>query len=206
MPAPKIPSEPPERVRADVAEVWRENIGRAASFDPKVDAALFEAYCSLIARWRTTAKQVAEDGLVVGDDKKGAIVHPALAAERQLADQIKDWAPLFNRPPAAKRKQGPMYDATRRSIAAANLTNDKEFEGACEAVLTLAWLIDEAQRAGLEALQKASFVMIPSYLKGCAELQITPASIPESVRKKAASGGKISKFADAAAQRREQAS
>jgi phage terminase small subunit len=203
MSAPKIPTEPPERLSGAVADVWRETVDRAASFAPIVDAAMFEAYCTLIARWRSTAKQVADDGLVVGDEKKGAIVHPALAAERQLADQIKDWAPLFNRPPSARRKAGPMYDATKRSMKAAKLGDSKEFEGACEAVLTLAWLIDEAQRAGLEALQKASFVMIPSYLKGCAELQITPAALPESARKKAGSGGKISKFEDAAAARRQ---
>ena len=74
---------------------------------------------------------------------------------------------------------------------------------ACEAVLTLAWLIDEAQRAGLDALQKASYVTIPTYLKGCAELEITPASIPEAARKKVdGAGGKVTKFEDAAAKRR----
>ena len=204
----KIPTEPPERLLADVAEVWRENVIHASSFAPTVDATIFEAYCSLIARWRTTAQSVAGDGIVVADDKKGAIVHPALAAERQLAEQIKEWAPLFNRPPAVRRKSGPMYDATKHSISAAGYTVDgkyakERYEGACEAVLTLAWLIDEAQRAGLDALQKASYVTIPTYLKGCAELEITPASIPEAARKKVdGAGGKLTKFEDAAAKRR----
>ena len=48
-----------------------------------------------------------------------------------------------------------------------------------EAVRTLAWLIDEAQRAGIEELRKAAFGAIPAYVRGCAELHITPASVPE---------------------------
>lgn len=198
----RIPTEPPERLADDVADIWRENVARADRFAPTVDAALFEAYCSLVARWRTTAKAVVGDGIVVADDKKGAIVHPALAAERQLAEQIREWAPLFNRRPSPSRRSGTMYDATRKSIRAAELDKDDRYAGAVAGVLTIAWLIDEAQRDGVDALQKASYVLIPNYLKGCADLQITPASVPEDVRKKATSGGKVDKFGKRAQERR----
>lgn len=199
--APRIPREPPEHLSPEVSAVWSDLVRRSSGFAPQVDAELFEAYCTLIVRWRKAASSIAEDGIVVGDEKKGAIVHPGLAAERALAEQIKDWSPLFNRPPAAKRKRGPMYDQTRRSITAAELDKDERFGAICEAVLTLAWLIDEAQRAGLEALQKATYNLIPTYVKGCAELQITPASLPADARKKAA-GGKVDKFQRRAGDRR----
>lgn len=192
--------EPPEWLDEKVAAEWREVVARDG-IGPSVDAAMIEAYCTLIVRWREAAQKVAEEGLIVDGDRRGAVAHPALAVERSLANQIKAWAPLFNRPPA-RRKAGPMYNATRKSVAAvAELQGDK-FAGAVEAVLTLAWLIDEAQRAGIEAMQKASFVMIPSYLKGCAELQITPASLPEGEQQKGKGGAKITKFQDAAEARR----
>lgn len=192
----------PDHLPDTVAEVWRETIARDR-IAPQVSPALLEAYCTLVVRWRETAASVAEEGIVVdGGEKRGAIVHPALAAERQLSAQIKEWAPLVNRPVKASRKAGPMYDATKRSIEEAGLNDKPQYEGVCQAVLTQAWLIDEAQRAGLEELQKAAYVLIPSYVKGCAELQITPASIPPEALKKVRSGGKVTKFAEAAAKRR----
>lgn len=199
-----IPTDPPDRISAAAGEVWRDVVSRGA-ISAKADAAMLEAYCELVVRWRAAAEKLTLEGLVVdGGEKRGAVVHPALAAERQLAEQLREWGPLFNAPRAAARKRGPMYDATKRSIAEAPpLLDDKRFEGACEAVLTLAWLIDEAQREGLDALRQASYVMIPSYLKGCAALQITPASLPAGAKKVA--GGKVSKFEDAAARRQRNA-
>ena len=192
----------PLHLPADVAAVWRETVDRGR-IAPNVSPALLESYCNLVVRWREAAKVVADEGLVVdGGEKRGAIVHPALAAERQLAAQIKEWSPLVNRPTKADRRRGPMYDATKRSIAEAGLNGKAEFEGICAAVLTQAWLIDEAQRDGLEELRKAAYVIIPSYVKGCAELQITPASLPAEVGKKTSNGGKVSKFEEAAARRR----
>ena len=205
--ARRIPSEPPERLTSEQAEVWLEVVGRDA-IDPKVDPAMLEAYCALVVRWRETSQKVAEEGLVVEGAKGALLAHPALAVERQLAEQLRQWGPLFNRPPRAQRKSGPMYDSTRASIAAVFDLRDKHkrFRGACDAVLTLAWLIDEAQRAGLDELRKASHVIIPTYLKGAAALQITPASLPAAIRKKEESGGgKLSKFEDAAAAREQRA-
>ncbi|WP_105567138.1 P27 family phage terminase small subunit [Microbacterium halophytorum] len=192
----------PEHLPDDVAGVWIETVERGR-IAPSVSPALLESYCNLVVRWREAAKTVADEGLVVdGGEKRGAIVHPALAAERQLSAQLKEWSPLVNRPASADRKRGPVYDATKRSIKAAGLDEKPEFEGACLAVATQAWLIDEAQRGGIEELQKAAYVLIPSYVKGCAELQITPASLPPEATKKASNGGKVSKFEEAAARRR----
>lgn len=197
--------EPPEHLPGDVQEVWREIVADGL---PKsgVDAMAIEAYATLVVRWRATARAIAEEGIVVdGGGRRGAIAHPALAVERALAEQIKAWAAVFRVRPPVRRRSGPVYDATKKSVSAALALQDDQFAGAVEAVLTLAWLIDEAQRDGIEELQKRAFVLIPSYLKGCAELQITPASLPADAGKKVTGGGKVTKFQDAAARRRQAA-
>lgn len=197
-----IPNDPPEALSEDAAVVWRDVI-RRDRISTKADATTLEAYCELTVRWRAASKKITDEGIVVdGGDRKGAVVHPALAAERQLAEQLREWGPLFNRPPQVRRRRGPMYDATKHSIdAAPEVVDEERFKGACEAVLTLAWLIDEAQRDGLEALRKASYSVIPSYIKGCAELGLTPATLPESVRKGEKPDGKVSKFTGSGARR-----
>lgn len=195
--------EPPEHVSDEIAEVWRELLERE-TIAAHVDVVMLEAYCSLLAQYRAIAAKVAEEGLVVdGGERRGAVLHPALSAQRDLAEQIRRWGPTVAKPIPAARRAGPMVTATRKSIKASTvLADDDRFAGAVEGVLTYAWLIDEAQRAGIDALQKASFVLIPSYIKGCAELQITPASLPEGAQQKGNAGGKVSKFADAAEARR----
>ncbi len=203
MPAPKkIDWTPPERLSEAEREVWVEMVDRDR-MHPSSTPETLETYCSLVVRWRAASAKVADEGLVVdGGDKRGAVVHPALAAERQLADQVRQWTPLFNRPASARRRRGPMYDATKRSITAALIDSKPEFEAICDAVLTYAWLIDEAQREGLDALQKATYNLIPSYVKGCAELQITPASLPAEAAKKGRTGGRLGKFQQGAQDRR----
>lgn len=201
----RIPSDPPDRLSEAAAQVWREVVARKA-LDPKVDPATLEAYCALVARWQEASKKISDEGLVVEGSRGGVMVHPTIAVERALSEQLREWAPLFNRPAPPKRRSGPMYDATKASIAAStDLKENRRFTGACEAVLTLAWAIDEAQRAGLDALRQATNVTIPTYLKGCAALQITPASLPAEIRKKDDKGGKLSKFEDAARAREQRA-
>lgn len=175
---PVVPAEPPEHLTEEEAQVWRDVVagGRIA---PSADGPQLEAYCALVVRWRDASKRIVDEGLVVdGGERRGAIVHPALVAERQLAEQLRAWGPLFNRAEHARRRPGPMYDATRRSIAAAGLKDKPEFEGACEAVAALAWQLDEAQRESIDAFRRAAEKLIPIYMKGCADLQITPAAIP----------------------------
>lgn len=204
-PKPKpYPIEPPEHLPAANREVWVEVVARDA-IAPTVDAMLLEAYCDVVVQWRAASKALADDGVVIANDKGNALVHPALDAQRQLAKQLETWAPLFSRPPAAVRKRGPMYDATKRSIDASPEIASERFDGPKLHVLTYAWLIDEAAREGIEAIRKASYVTMPSYLKGCAELQITPASVPAEWLKEDEDDGTILKFEQSAAGRRKQA-
>lgn len=202
---PKIPTTPPEHLPERVAVVWRELVdgdALAASVTPQS----LEAYVTLIAQYRDAARRVDEEGIVVDGERRGPITHPALALMQQLAQQIATMAPKFHRAAEARRRRGPMTDATKASVKAAEHLTDEKYRGAVLAAETLAWLIDEAQRAGIDALTKASYVLIPSYLKACSELQITPASLPaEAAGKKVTGGGKVTKFSDAAARRRAQA-
>jgi len=188
--APRTPPEPPEHVSDAVAEVWREVV-EANGIVGAIDRAALEAYCTATVRMRDAAKRIADEGLVVQVGGR-TIVHPALAVERDAATQLVALGTRFKPVTPPRRRPGPMYDATRKSFAAAaHLQGKDEFEGPREAVLTLAWLIDEAQRAGIDALQKATYNLIPSYIKACAELQITPASLPPE----AAAPKKTSKLA-----------
>lgn len=168
---------PPEHVTDAVADVWCEIVEQHQLVEP-IDRVGLEAYCTTAVRYRDAAAKVAKEGLVVDDGRGRAVVHPALALERQLADQLAALAGKVLPRRSPKRRRGPMYDATKASVDAATHLSAKKYTGPVSAVLTLAWLIDEAQRDGLEALQRAAFGAIPTYLKACAELQITPASVP----------------------------
>ena len=172
-------TDPPEHLPNDVAEVWREIVA-TNDLAGTVDRAALEAFCTLIARLRDARRRVNEEGMVVTDPRGRVVPHPALAVERQTAEQIRAWGDRFAPLVKPVRKRGYMADATARAIAEAPHLQDKKFAGAVAAVKTLAWLIDEAQRESMDKLQKASFGTIPTYLKACAELQITPASVPET--------------------------
>lgn len=163
---------------ADAAEVWREIVA-TNDLAGTVDRAALEAFCTLVARLRAARRRVNEEGMVVTDPRGRVVPHPALGVERQTAEQIRAWGDRFAPLVKPVRKRGYMADATARAIADAPHLQDAKFAGAVAAVKTLAWLIDEAQRESMEKLQKAAFGTIPTYLKACAELQITPASVPE---------------------------
>lgn len=190
-------SDPPEHLPEDAAEVWREIIA-TNDLAGTVDRAALEAFCTLVARLRAARSRVNEEGMVVTDPRGRVVPHPALAVERQTAEQIRAWGDRFAPLVKPVRKRGYMADATARAIAAAPHLQDAKFAGAVAAVKTLAWLIDEAQRESMDKLQKAAFGTIPTYLKACAELQITPASVPE-VTETQNDGKKSSKAAKLAA-------
>lgn len=172
--------DPPESLPEDVAEVWREIVA-SNDLAGTVDRAALEAFCTLMARLRAARARVSEEGMVV-EDKRGRVVpHPALTVERQTAEQIRAWGDRFAPLVKPVRKRGYMADATALAIKAAPHLQGPagaKYAGAVAAVKTLAWLIDEAQRDSMDTLQKAAFGTIPTYLKACAELQITPASVP----------------------------
>lgn len=190
-------SDPPEHLPEDAAEVWREIVA-TNDLAGTVDRAALEAFCTLVARLRAARARVNEEGMVVTDPRGRVVPHPALAVERQTAEQIRAWGDRFAPLVKPVRKRGYMADATARAIAAAPHLQEAKFAGAVAAVKTLAWLIDEAQRESMDKLQKAAFGTIPTYLKACAELQITPASVPE-VTETQNDGKKSSKAAKLAA-------
>ncbi len=94
-----------------------------------------------------------------------------------------------------------MVAATKRAIAAAPHLADARFAGGVQALLALAEIIDKAKAAGEEAYAKAAFGAIPSYVKTCEALLLTPASLPRP-KEPEGRGSKISKFAEAADARR----
>ena len=178
------PVEPPEDMPEEAAKVWREIVA-ANDLAGNVDRAALEAFCTLMARMREARARVEEEGLIVEDSRGRTVPHPALLVERQTAEQIRAWGDRFAPLVKPVRRRGYMADATGSAIAnAAHLKGDqaKKFAGAIAAVKTLAWLIDEASRESMDALMKAASAsgIVPSCLKLCAELQTTPASVPEA--------------------------
>ena len=108
---PAYPTEPPAHLGPDRAAVWREVVARGR-IAPTVDAMFLEVYCDVVVQYREASEAISSDGSVIASEKGAAVVHPALTVQRQLAAQLKDWAPLFTRPKAAVRKRGTLYDAT----------------------------------------------------------------------------------------------
>lgn len=185
--------EPPESLSDAAKTVWTEVVATHPKPESIVRARL-EAYCLAVATLREAHEQIATEGLVVQDATGRKVANPALAIAQSTTEVLRKWGPEFRpRQTAARRRSGPMYDATTESITAAvHLQGRREFSGAIAAAKTLAWLIDEAQRSSLEDLQKAAFGTIPTYLKVCEALQITPASRPSMEKgKQPAAGGRL---------------
>lgn len=174
------PVEAPDHLPEAVAAVWRE-IVTSNELAGRVDRSALETFCTLMARLREARDRIEDEGMVVTDPRGRVIPHPALAVERQTAEQIRAWGDRFAPLVKPVRKRGYMADATAASIAAATHLSAPKYAGPVAAVKTMAWLFDEAQRESMEALQKAAVTLLPNYLKACAELQITPASLPSGV-------------------------
>ncbi|WP_315913590.1 P27 family phage terminase small subunit [Arthrobacter sp. lap29] len=196
-------TEPPADLPETATVIWRE-IMESNDLAGTVDRSALEAFCTLMARLREARKRVEDEGMVVKDPRGRVIPHPALAVERQTAEQIRAWGDRFAPLVKPVRKRGYMADATATSITNAVHLSAAKYAGPIAALKTLAWMIDEAQRESMEALQKAMTTTVPNYLKACTELQITPASIPTAVAdapvEKPASG--VSSLQERAAQRR----
>lgn len=196
---------PPEGLPAEAAVVWREIVA-SNDLAGTVDRAALEAFCTLMARLREARRRVDAEGMVVKDPRGRVVPHPALLVERQTAEQIRAWGDRFAPLVKPVRRRGYMADATAAAIAAAPHLGDRRYAGAVAAVKTLAWLIDEAQRAGMDQLQKATFGTIPTYLKACDQLLITPSSAPAVPARgggaSGGSGGTVSSLRDAAARHR----
>ena len=200
--------EPPASLPPAAAAVWWE-IVESNDLAGTVDRAALEAFCTLMATLREARQRVADEGMVVEDRRGRVVPHPALAVERQTAEQIRAWGDRFAPLVKPTRKRGYMADATTVAIAnAPHLVGDagKRYAGGVALAKSLAWLIDEAQRTSMDALQKAAFGTIPTYLKVLAELQLTPASVPASTAPaEGGGGGKLGDFLAAAQRRRDEA-
>lgn len=178
--------EPPENLDKDLIPIWHEVT--ASLPGRKFNPIHLEAFCSQIHSLRQASAEVKEAGITIEDAQGRKVPNPALQVVRDMHTALTKWGREFSPLSTIRRRRGTMYDATRRSVTAAkHLQDHVEYSGAIEAVCTLAWLIDEAQRDGIDTLQKAAFGTIPSYLKGCSELQITPASVPEGAGQQAPS-------------------
>lgn len=159
--------------------IWREVVSKLPA-SKRIDPISLESYCGQVYALREASKAVKALGVAVEDQQGRKVPNPALKVMREMQAALSKWGDEYA-PAAAtiRRRSGPMYDATTKAVASAkHLQNKDEYAGAIAAAKTLAWLIDEAQREGIESLQKAAFGTIPTYLKACAELQITPASTP----------------------------
>lgn len=171
------PIEPPDHLPEAVADVWREIVA-SNDLAGKVDRSALETFATLMARLREARTRVEDEGMVVTDPRGRVIPHPALAVERATAEQIRAWGDRFAPLVKPVRKRGYIADATALTLAEAKHLQGPRFAGPVAVLKTLAWMIDEAQRDSMEALQKAMTTTVPTYLKACAELQITPASLP----------------------------
>lgn len=173
--------EAPESLSDEVRAIWAEVIERLPA-GRKVDATRLEVYCEQLHAFRVAAEDVRKNGVRIEDARGATIRNPSVDTLRDMTKQLNVWGAEFAPPNSTpKRRRGTMYDATAKAVKAAkHLEGRDDYAGAIEAVKTLAWLIDEAQRSGLHSLQSAAYGTIPSYLKGCAALQITPAETPSA--------------------------
>lgn len=124
--------DPPEGLAAAAADVWRDIVS-TNDFAGRVDRSALEAFCILMARLREASQRVADEGMVVKDPRGRVVPHPALAVERQTAEQIRVWGDRFAPLVKPSRKRGYMADATAASIAAAPHLAQTKFAGSCRA-------------------------------------------------------------------------
>lgn len=166
------PPAPPSLSEA-AAEAWREVIAAHGPGADRIAGPLLEEYAQAVAVAREARGRVDREGLVVADAKGAAVAHPALAVEARALDTIRRLTPQVA--PKAHRGDGYMARATSKALAAApEVSDDERFAGAVAATRTLAWIIDMAQEDGREAMRRAAFGPIPSYLKALKDLGLTP--------------------------------
>ena len=171
--------EPPIHLTEQAQAVWLEITKTYGSGAEDILGPELDAYCGHIAILREAQRRVLVEGQVIADPRGVPMKHPSLEIAKAAQQEIDRLAPKFRPKRKLRRRSGPMYDATCTAIAAAeHLAEHREFEGTIAAAKTLAWVVDEAQRDGLKSLQAAAAVALPTYLKACAALRITPAAAP----------------------------
>lgn len=168
---------PPESLEEDAAQVWCDTLEAYGAGAAKVAGPLLEEYCQAVAIARRARKRVDDEQIIVGDAKGSPIAHPAIAIERRAMETIRRLEDRF-KPPLRRQgtyDQGFMVRKTRQAVdAAPELRDEPRYAGAVAATMTLAWIIDESQRAGGEVLRRAAYGPIPTYLKTLEKLGLTP--------------------------------
>lgn len=202
----------PDRLPEHVKEVWDEIVA-TNDLAGTVDRQALEAFCYLVARLRQAQARIEDEGMVVRDSRGKVQPHPALEVERKLAEQIRAWGDRFAPLVRPTRKRGYMADATAAAIANSphlQGNDGKKYAGLVAAARTQAWMIDEAQRDSMEALNDAVVKILPQYVKTCSELQITPASLsagvapePPKQEKGVGGGSNVSSLQERANKRRQ---
>lgn len=164
---------PPARLTSGAAEAWTEITaahGRRAS---RIIGPELEIYCEAIAAVREARARVAAEGMIVADPRGLPIQHPALAAALAAEKTVERMAPRFQ-VRVDRGEQGYMVRKTREAVRGAGLDRKPEYAGMIAAAVTLAVVIDQAQEAGRDALRRAAFGPIPSYMKAMKDLGLTP--------------------------------
>lgn len=186
---------PPAHLSSDAREAWAEVTAASGPTLSPADAPVLEQYAQAIATARQARQRVDAEGLIVADAKGSPVPHPALSVEAKALDTIRRLAPRFA--PKAHRGDGYMARATAKALAAApDVSGDDRFAGAVAATKTLAWIIDMAQEDGREAMRRAAFGPIPTYLKAVKDLGLAPAlrAVEETEQKEDATVTSIDKW------------
>lgn len=187
--------KPPASLSTDAAQAWTEVLESCGPGCHRLAGPLLEEYAQAIATARAARARVDTEGLIVADAKGSPVPHPALSVEAKALDTIRRLAPRFT--PKAHRGDGYMARATAKALAAApDVSGDDRFAGAVAATKTLAWIIDMAQEDGREAMRRAAFGPIPTYLKAVKDLGLAPAlrAVEETEQKKDATVTSIDKW------------
>lgn len=82
----------PAHLESDLSEIWDES---AKDFRLGIGATGLEAVCRLIQRARLASKRLTDEGIVVEDAKGNPIPHPALAIEKQVQSELRQWIIKF---------------------------------------------------------------------------------------------------------------
>lgn len=164
---------PPERLSRRGQEAWREVVLAHGAHAGRVVGPDLEVYCEAVGRAREAHERVAEEGMIVSDPRGAPIPHPALAIAKAAEATVERLGQRFQ-VRVSRRNSGYMVKATREAVAAAGLDGRAEYRGAVAAATTLALVIDNAQEEGRDALRRAAFGPIPTYLKTLKDLGLLP--------------------------------
>ena len=164
---------PPERLSRRAAEAWREVTAAHGQHAGRVIGPDLEVYCEAVGRAREAHERIAVEGMIVADPRGSPIPHPALSVAKAAEATIERLGARFQ-PRVSRQGGGYMTRATRTSVHAAGLDEHEEYRGAVAGALTLALVIDNAQEEGRDALRRAAFGPIPTYLKAVKDLGLMP--------------------------------